>query len=218
LAEEGLDGVEVLLADLGVSSMQIDDPARGFSFRHDGPLDMRMDRRLRRTAADLLATLPEARLAEALAELADEPAADRIARELVRRRERSPIARTRDLAAVVMAAQGYDAARWRREARPGALHPAARTFQALRLLVNDEMGALDRLLAVLPSVVKPGGRVAILTFHSGEDRRVKHAFRDGLRDGVWAEVAPDPVRAGPDEVRSNPRAAPAKLRWAVRAL
>lgn len=219
LAAEGLQTVDCILADLGVSSMQVDDPARGFSFRHDGPLDMRMDARRKTTAATLLASIPETELASALRDLSDEPLADRIAAAVVRERALRPVLRTQHLADLVLAAAGLTRRAWADRARAGdaGLHPAARTFQALRILVNDELACLRRFLDQLPGCLTPGGRVAILSFHSGEDRLVKHHFRDGLRGGLYADVAPDPVRAGPAEVRANSRSSSARLRWAVRA-
>ena len=219
LAREGLDGCDVVLADLGLSSMQIDDPSRGFSYRRDGPLDMRMDARRPRTAATVLAEIGEADLASALAEHGDEPDAERVARALVLARAATPITTTARLAEVVLAAKGWTLAAWKERARadPGEGHPAARAFQALRILVNDEIGGLERLLRTLPWCLRAGGRVAILSFHSGEDRRVKRAFREGLRAGLYEAVAEDVIRASPTEVGRNPRAAPAKLRWARRA-
>lgn len=216
-AEGGtFDGI---LLDLGLSSMQIDDPGRGFSFKADGPLDMRMDPGGGRTAAQLIQTIAPQRLAEALRELSDEPDAERIADAIVQARNRTPILTTQDLVRVVLAAQGTTPAAWRARARAGdsGLHPAARTFQAIRILVNGEMDALDRMLADLPDCLRPGGRVVILSFHSGEDRRVKHAFRDGLRGGLYDAVSDEPTRPSPDELRANPRSAPARLRWARRS-
>ena len=219
LRAEGLDGCDVVFADLGVSSMQVDDPARGFSYRREGPLDMRMDRRRARTAADVLAALDAAALERALRDLADEPRAAAVAAAIVEARARGPLRTTTDLATAVLAAHGLTPEAWkaRRRREPDALHPAARTFQALRILVNDELGGLDRLLHALPWCLRPGGRVAVLSFHSGEDRRVKHAFRAGLDTGLYDAVADEVVRASPAEVASNPRASPAKLRWARRA-
>ena len=221
LAAQGLAGVNIAFADLGRSSMQIDDPARGFSYKHDGPLDMRMDPRRPRTAADLLSTITDDELATALRDLADEPAHQQIAQAIIRRRSEQPITRTGELVDVVLSALGLTRRAWSRRAASGAgrsdLHPAARTFQALRILVNDELHGLEQLLRVVPYCLLPGGRLGILTFHSGEDRRVKHALRDGLRDGVYAEIADEPLRPSPAERRDNPRCAPAKFRWAVRA-
>lgn len=219
LRAEGLDGCDVVFADLGVSSMQVDDPARGFSYRREGPLDMRMDRRRPRTAADVVAALSEAELEAALRDLADEPRAAAVAAAIVAARARAPLLTTTDLARAVLAAHGLTLDAWKARQRrePDAPHPAARAFQALRILVNDELGGLDRLLAALPWCLRPGGRAGVLSFHSGEDRRVKHAFRAGLDAGLYDAVADEVVRASPREVASNPRAAPAKLRWARRA-
>ena len=219
IASEGIVGCDVVFADLGLSSMQIDDPARGFSYRKDGPLDMRMDARRKRTAGSVLATISEADLAAALADLADEPEAAAIAKAVVAARAFRPIETTLGLAEVVLRAQGWTSEAWKAHAKEhaGDPHPAARTFQALRILVNDELSGLDRLLAVLPWCLRAGGRAAILSFHSGEDRRVKHAFRAGLDAGHYEAVSDEVVRASPAEVGKNPRAAPAKLRWARRS-
>lgn len=212
----GFDGI---LLDLGLSSMQIDDPERGFSYKDEGPLDMRMDRASGRTAAHLLAAIDAGRLADALREFADEPDADQVAQAIVAARERGPLRTTADLARAVLAAKGLTPAAWRQRARAGDAgpHPAARTFQAVRILVNGELDALERVLADAPECLRPGGRIAVLSFHSGEDRRVKQAFRDGLRGGLYDAMSEDVIRPSPDEVRSNPRAAPARLRWARRA-
>ncbi len=218
LAAEGLDGADVLLADLGMSSMQVDDPGRGFSYARDGPLDMRMDRTRGRTAAQVLASVPEAELARALREYGDEPDAERIAAAVATARRRSPVETTADLARVVRDAVPK-AADWKLHPSPGRwnLHPAARTFQALRILVNRELANLEALLRVLPACLRPGGRAAIISFHSGEDRLVKAAFRDGLRGGVYSAVSPEPGRATFAARSANPRARSAKLRWARRA-
>jgi 16S rRNA (cytosine1402-N4)-methyltransferase len=221
LAAEGHLNVDGLLADLGMSSMQVDDAERGFSYVRDGPLDMRMDRSRGRTAARLLATISEDDLRQALQDLADEPQAALVARAIVRARQSAPIERTADLARVIREAVEGDAARpWRLHPTPGQwnLHPAARTFQALRILVNRELANLEHLLRVLPAVLKPGGRAAIISFHSGEDRLVKAAFRDGLAAGTYSRVSPEPTRAGFEERNANPRARSAKLRWAERTV
>ncbi|MDD4888753.1 MAG: 16S rRNA (cytosine(1402)-N(4))-methyltransferase RsmH [Phycisphaerae bacterium] len=207
---EGLADCDAIFADLGVSSMQIDDPARGFSYKHDGPLDMRMDPRTKRTAADLLAEMSFEELAAALEELSDEPEARLIAEAIVRQRERRPIRGTRELSEIVLAATGV------RKPAPGSLHPAARTFQALRILVNDELGRLRELLRVAPFCLRAGGRIAILTFHSGEERLVEQAFRAGVESGVYAATNEDVIRPAPQEVHDNPRSSAAKLRWARR--
>jgi len=214
LAELGSSGADVVLADLGVSSMQLDDPARGFTFKADGPLDLRLNPSRPPSAAEWLARVAEAELAEVLAANADEPRAAPLAHELVSRRTATPFTRTAQLAGAIRdilprIGAGRD---------PAALEAAVRrVFQALRIAVNDEFGVLDQFLRNLPACLNPGGRVAILTFHSGEDRRVKQAFKAGKRDGHYAEASDDVIRAGPAELRANPRSASAKLRWAVRA-
>ena len=218
LATEGVTHVDGLLADLGMSSMQVDDRDRGFSFMRDGPLDMRMDRTRGRTAADLLATLPAEELAACFRDLGDEPQAAAIAAAIVARRA-TPILRTKDLRAVVEAAapvkvvRGIGAPSERRQ----LLAPPTRVFQALRILVNRELANLQQLLRVLPSLLKPGGVAAVISFHSGEDRLVKVAFRDGQRAGLYAAVSDDAVRPGEEERKANPRSRSAKLRWAKRA-
>jgi len=214
LSELGLPAADLVLADLGVSSMQLDDPARGFTFREDGPLDMRMNPARGPSAAQLVARLGEERLAALLRENADEPHSEAIARAVVAARTIAPVATTLALAAAVREGLAAPPARIREEEGDD---PVRRTFQALRIEVNDELGALRAFLAVLPSCLAPGGRVAILTFHSGEDRLVKKAFQAGARDGLWAAWSREPIRPGAAELRANPRARPAKLRWALRA-
>ena len=207
LAGEKVDGI---LADLGVSSPHIDDPKRGFSYRKPGPLDMRMDPSRGQPASGLLDRMSEEELVQAILELGDEESAPAIARLIV---ERRPIRSTQELAALVCEARDFTLQR----AAGAKLHPAARTFQAIRMLVNRELPNLERLLAVIPDCLKPGGVAAVISFHSGEDRRVKQAFREGLRAGLYDKAADDPVQAAPEERRVNPRAAAAKLRWARRA-
>ena len=214
LASLGLDAVDLVLADLGVSSMQLDDPARGFTHKADGPLDMRMNPDRGQPASALLASLSESRLVALLRDNADEPHADAIARAVVAARLAAPIVTTGQLAAAVDAALGALPPREREELGDSS---HARVFQALRMEVNEERTALETFLRSLPGCLRPGGRVAVISFHSGEDRLVKWAFRDGLRSGVWSQISPDPVRASPEEQRANPRSRPAKLRWAVRA-
>jgi 16S rRNA (cytosine1402-N4)-methyltransferase len=214
LAGLGLTGADGILADLGVSSMQIDDPARGFTFKADGPLDLRLNPSRPPSAADWLARVTEAGLAAALAENADEPKAGLLARELVARRAATPFTRTRQLADAIREILNLPKPARGEEPDDTVVR---RVFQALRIAVNDEFGVLGLFLSNLPHALNPGGRVAILTFHSGEDRRVKHAFKTGLRDGLYAAVSEDVIRAGQDELRANPRSSSAKLRWAVRA-
>lgn len=219
LAGEGLDGFDIIFADLGVSSMQIDDPNRGFSYKYDGPLDMRMDDRLPRTAADLLAQLPIDELCACLVELADEPHAERIARCIVRHRAIQPITRTRQLVDLMFEANGLSRRAWRDRSadRRRQLHPAARTFQALRMLVNDEMDGLAQLLRNAPHCLRSGGRIGIVSFHSGEDRQVENAFRDGSRAGTYTGIVETPIRPTSKEIAANPRSRSAIFRWAVKA-
>jgi 16S rRNA (cytosine1402-N4)-methyltransferase len=213
LAQAGVERVDGVLADVGVASTQIDDPARGFSYRQPGPLDMRMDPTRGQPASALINRIGERELAEALLELGDETDGSEIAKLVVERRKVKPITTTQELMAIVCEARDFTI-----ERGAGAkLHPAARTFQALRILVNRELANLDRLLAVLPDVLKPGGVAAIISFHSGEDRRVKEAFRDGVRGGIYEEVSREPVVASEAEIRANARSRSAKLRWARRA-
>lgn len=211
--DAGVERADGILADLGVASPQIDDPGRGFSYRKPGPLDMRMDPTRGKPATHFVNTMGERELAEALRELGDEDDAGRIAELIVDRRRDRPILTTEDLTAIVCEARDFTLKR----AAGAKLHPAARTFQALRILVNREMANLERLLAVLPECLAPGGVAAIISFHSGEDRRVKHAFKDGLREGTYSEVSRDVEVADEAEQRVNSRSRSAKLRWAVKA-
>jgi len=216
IGAEGVSAVDCLLADLGMSSMQVDDADRGFSYVRDGPLDMRMDRSRGRTASEVLATISEEELRQALHEIGDEPEADKIARAIVAARPNGPWQRTTDLARLIMEATQATSWRLHPKRNKWVLHPAARTFQALRILVNREMANLQQLLRLLPSILNPGGRAAIISFHSGEDRLVKAAFRDGLRAGTYQAISDEPVRAGWNERTENPRSRSAKLRWAKR--
>jgi 16S rRNA (cytosine1402-N4)-methyltransferase len=217
LGAEGIAGVDCLLADLGMSSMQVDDRERGFSYVRDGPLDMRMDRSRGRSASEILATIPEDELCQALLELGDEPDAEKIARAIVAAQTNGPLRRTTDLAKIVMSATQMAAWRLHPKRDQWVLHPAARTFQALRMLVNRELANLQQLLRLLPTCLNPGGRAAIISFHSGEDRLVKTSFRAGLRAGTYQTVSDEPIRAGWTERSANPRSRSAKLRWARRA-
>ena len=206
LHDQGVPVVDGILADLGRSSDRLDDPARGLSFQHDAPLDMRMDPTRGETAADLLRRLPERDLADLIYQFGEERFSRRIARRVVEARQTAPIETTGQLAELV------------RRCVPRAkgkkmIDPATRTFQALRIAVNDELGALDRLLAQLPACVKPGGRAVAISFHSLEDRRVKQAFRDST---MWTMLTKKPVTAAEDEERANPRSRSAKLRAARR--
>ena len=204
LAVRRPQGADVILADLGVSSMQLDVPERGFSVKNDGPLDMRMNPERGLPASEWLAKVRPEALARALEENADEPRAAALATVLAGR----VFPTTSALAATVTAAVPI----------PDREDTVRRVFQAVRIAVNEEFSALDTFLRTLPGCLAPGGRAAILSFHSGEDRRVKLAFREGHRAGVYAEIAPDVIRPGPQERRDNTRAGCAKLRWARRAL
>ncbi|TAK92784.1 MAG: 16S rRNA (cytosine(1402)-N(4))-methyltransferase [Verrucomicrobia bacterium] len=202
----GVRVADFILADLGVSSMQLDDPSRGFSVKSDGPLDMRMNPQRGQSAATLLEKIKPDALAALLAENADEPHAAALARELAGKKLSSTFA----LAHAIRAALPH-------ASRDEADLSVRRVFQALRIAVNDEFSALETFLRHLPECLNPGGRVAILTFHSGEDRRVKKSFEAGLREGIYVDIARDVTRPSREELRSNPRSTPAKLRWARRA-
>ena len=219
LKKENLNGCDIIFADLGVSSMQIDNPERGMSYKNEGPLDMRMDDRLKQTGADLLNSLSEEELSEAFRELADEPDHQKIARMIVTQRGVQVITQTSQLVEVIFDAKGIIKRIWRqqhRTSKSGSLHPAARTFQALRILVNDELGCLRELLRAAPYCLRPGGRIGIISFHSGEDRLVKHSFRDGVRGGIYQSAAEDAIVPQIKEINSNPRSASAKFRWAAK--
>jgi 16S rRNA (cytosine1402-N4)-methyltransferase len=215
LAAENIEKVDAVLADLGMSSMQVDEAERGFSYVRDGPLDMRMDRTRGRSAADVLTTISEEELARALRDFGDEPEAERVAALLVEAARQGKLRRTVDVSRVLIEAVNGGKKEWRLHPAPGKwnLHPAARTFQALRILVNRELGNLEHLLRVLPTVLRPDGRAAIISFHSGEDRLVKSAFRNGLLTGVYEEATAEPIRPGYAERTANPRSRSAKLRW-----
>ncbi len=210
IAAEGLTAANVILVDLGVSSMQIDNPDRGFSYKEPGPLDMRMNPSRGEPASQLLARLSEEALAAILTENADEPYAQVIAGLLMQK----PVMTTNALENVVRT--GLNKA-FPKLAKTDVKMSVRRTFQALRIAVNDEFAVLDALLRSLPVCLAPGGRVAMLTFHSGEDRRVKKAFQAGERAGVYSAVANEVIRSTKEETFSNRRASAAKLRWAVRA-
>jgi 16S rRNA (cytosine1402-N4)-methyltransferase len=203
-----LQPFDAILLDLGLSSMQLDSSGRGFSLRLDEPLDMRFDAQSDApTAAELLNTLSEAELERILREFGEEPRARRLARTIVHRRERQAFSRTGDLVAAVTAALG--------PAR-GRIHPATRTFQALRIAVNDELQALESGLDGALGLLKPGGRIAVISFHSLEDRIVKWRFRGWAEQGLVQVVTRKPLVPAQLEVRLNPRARSAKLRVAER--
>ncbi len=192
-----------LLADLGVSSLQFADPMRGFSFQAEGPLDMRMDPQSELTAEQVVNQFDERELADLIYEFGEERRSRRIARAIVRSR---PIRTTAQLAEIVSAAA--------RPMKHQRIHPATRTFQALRIFVNRELDDLRALLEAAPQILKPGGRLVIISFHSLEDRIVKDALRDGVKQGYYKLLTKKPVTAREEEVDRNPRARSAKLRAA----
>lgn len=203
-----------VLADLGVSSMQIDNPDRGFSFKIEGPLDLRLNPKSGKPASALLKNITRHELEDLLTENADEQYAEPIAYAVVSKiRKGIPVETTTQLKEIIKDALEFVPAGQRAEEIKKSCQ---RCFQALRIAVNDEFGALDKFLEKLPDALAPGGRVAILSFHSGEDRRVKKSFQRLFREGVYSDVAPDPIRPSAEECHSNPRARSAKLRWAVK--
>lgn len=213
VAEAGL--LNFVLADLGVSSMQIDNPDRGFSLKVDGPLDLRLNPKSGKPAAAFIKTVSQDELEEILIENADEPYAGDIAEAIVLHLKKGGVIETtfqlkniiKDTLDFLPASEKNDAIK----------KTCTRCFQALRIAVNDEFGVLDAFLEKLPDALVTGGKVAILSFHSGEDRRVKKAFQSFYRQGIYSDVAPDPIRPTPQEIGSNPRARSAKLRWAIKA-
>lgn len=223
LAAVGDRSFDGILMDLGLSSFQLDDDARGFSFRSDAPLDMRFDPSKGQTAAGLVSSLSVEDLSKLLFEFGEEPQARRIARAIAARRGQRPLQTARDLADLIESATGGRRGR--------AIHPATRTFQALRIAVNDELEALKAGLAAAIELVRPGGRLAVIAFHSLEDRIVKQTFRQEARGCICPPGTPicicgheprlkvitgKPVRPGEDEVRANPRSRSARLRVAER--
>ena len=199
--------VDGVLADLGVSSLQLGDASRGFSFQAEGPLDMRMDPQSGLTAEQVVNHFDERELADAIYEFGEERRSRRIARAIVRSR---PVRSTSQLAEIVAAAA--------RPMNPAEMriHPATRTFQALRILVNRELDDLGELLRTAPQILRRGGRLVVISFHSLEDRMVKDAMRDGVHDGVYRVLTKKPVTAEKEEIERNPRSRSAKLRAAVR--
>jgi 16S rRNA (cytosine1402-N4)-methyltransferase len=213
VAEAGL--FHFVLADLGVSSMQIDNPERGFSLKTDGPLDLRLNPKSGKPAAAFLKTLSEAALEEVLIENADEPYAADIAAAIVLSLKKGRIIETTgQLKDIIKEALDF----LPEDGKTDSIKKSCqRSFQALRIAVNNEFEVLDTFLEKLPDALVKGGKVAILSFHSGEDRRVKKAFQSMFRQGIYSEVAPDPIRPSVEEIAGNPRARSAKLRWAIKA-
>ena len=212
LAELEMGGVSGIAYDLGLSSLQLADAARGFAFAGEGDLDMRLDPTSdAATAAQLLATAREGEIADIIFEFGDERNARRIAREIVKRRERSPLRTTSDLVAAVLAAQPRNA-----RGRRGGIHPATRTFLALRIAVNEDLDRLRQSLQEAIACVKPGGRIVVISFHSGEDRVVKHQFAGWRRGGEAQTLTRKPLTPTQTEIAANPRSRSAKLRAAER--
>lgn len=206
---------DFILADLGVSSMQIDDPERGFSFKHDGPLDLRLDPTHGITAAERLKQVSFDELVGMLLENSDEPYAEQIAREVFHRKnQHKPIETTKDLYEVIEKALDFIPKNERKQA---VKKSCQRTFQALRIDINKEFEVLFQFLEKLPHALKTGGRAAILTFHSGEDRLVKQSFKLYHNEGIYSDVARNVIRPSAEECRQNSRATSTKMRWAIKA-
>ncbi len=205
---------DFILADLGVSSMQIDNPERGFTFKFEGPLDLRLNPKVGKSAADLLKEMTLFEIEDMLIENADEPHATVIARAILSSiKKGNDITTTTQLRYIIK-----DALQYVPKIKEDDIKKSCqRSFQALRIDVNKEFEVLDEFLEKLPTVLAKGGRVAILTFHSGEDRRVKKSFKYFLREGIYSEIAPEPIRASAEECHANSRAHSAKLRWAIKA-
>lgn len=200
---------DCILADLGVSSMQLDDPTRGFSYKNDGPLDLRLNPLAGKPASALLQSMRAYELGQLISIHADEPYAARIAYGI--RRSETPILTTQQLAENIRATlKDFPD-------KDNHKKTLARTFMALRIEVNQEFGVLDRFIKSLPSCLEHGGRVAILTFHSGEDHRIESAFQTFAIEGIFSSISPEAQKPSPEEQRSNPRSTSAKLRWGIRS-
>lgn len=209
LEREGIEKVDGILFDLGISSLQLEDAGRGFSFLKPGPLDMRMNPTEGRTAADLVNGLQEGHLTRLFREYGEERWASRISRAIVERRSQRPITTTTELVETILQAIP-------RRYQYQKTHPATRVFQALRIAVNEELSALQHAIGIAAHRLKPGGRLCIITFHSLEDRIVKHQFRQMAQDGLLKVITKRPVVPGVEEVSRNPRSRSAKLRVAER--
>lgn len=206
---------DFLLADLGVSSMQIDNPERGFSYKQEGPLDLRLNPQNGEPASERLQKMNREEIEGMLIDNSDEPYAAEIARAIAgRKRKGQKIDTTTKLAELIEETLDFLPEKERKEA---VKKSCARVFQALRIDVNSEFEVLEAFLTKLPSCMAPGGRIAILTFHSGEDRLVKRAFKEGKKAGIYSEIAEDVIRPSGEECAKNPRAKSTKMRWAVRA-
>jgi 16S rRNA (cytosine1402-N4)-methyltransferase len=216
-ADSAPEGFDAIFADLGISSMQVDDASRGISYKNDGPLDMRMDDRLTKTGTDLLAALSQEELSQILWKYSDEPDHEIIAQWIAAQRLSSPITTVNQLVRLVINAKGLTEKTFRKKNKSmpfGSAHPAARTFQAIRIAVNGEIDSLEKLLANAPRCLRPGGRIAIISFQSGEDRVVKHAFKHAFEAGIYSEISPKAIKPEKWEIMKNPRSSSARLRWA----
>ncbi|MHC4648478.1 MAG: 16S rRNA (cytosine(1402)-N(4))-methyltransferase RsmH [Planctomycetota bacterium] len=211
LTRAGIEKVDFILADLGVSSSQLADAQVGLSFQSNMPLDMRIDKRIARTAADIVNKVDEKSLADLIYEFGQDRASRRIARFIVRERRQRAIITTGQLAELVCRALGQP-----EKGRKSRIHPATRTFQALRIAVNNELENLGRLLEWAPQLLKTNGLVAIISFHSLEDRLVKNSFKQNAKGGIYRIITRKPIVACPEEIAGNRRARSAKLRIAER--
>jgi 16S rRNA (cytosine1402-N4)-methyltransferase len=207
--KEGIEEVDFILADLGVCSSQLADVEKGLSFQRNMPLDMRIDERLKTTAADIVNKADEKTLADLIYKLGEDKASRRIARFIVRERQRQAITTTGRLAAIICKALGEP-----RQRRKSRIHPATRTFQALRIAVNNELENLEKLLASAPELLKKDGRIAVISFHSLEDRMVKNNFRQNEKGGIYRIITKKPLVPSQQEITDNRRARSAKLRIA----
>lgn len=200
-------GFDFILADFGISSMQLDNPERGFTYKRKGPLDLRLNPERGQSAADFLQSVSEEKLAEILRFYSDEPYADLLAEQIYLHRE--GIQTTSDLSQCIKTTL--------KDENTDVTRSIRRTFQALRIAVNDELGVIEQFLRHLPFCLQPGGRVAILSFHSGEDKRVSKAFEEGLAAGFYSAISPEAIRPSSQERYDNPRSKSALLRWAIRS-
>ena len=205
---------DFILADLGVSSMQIDNPERGFTYKVEGPLDLRLNPEKGEPASERLSKMCYEEIVGMLVENSDEPYADKIAEGIIKQKKKGGIKTTTELRNVVEEALNFLPSKEKKDAVKKA---CARTFQALRIDVNSEFEVLYTFLQKLPAVMAPGGRVAVLTFHSGEDRLVKNAFKECYKAGIFSDYSKDVIRPSAEECIRNPRAKSTKMRWAVRA-
>lgn len=209
LAKHDISGVNFILADLGFCSGQLENEERGLSFQKKMPLDMRLDSRLETTAADIINRMDEKPLADLIYKFGQEHASRRIARFIVHHRKATPIATTEQLALLVCKALGQPPT-----GRRSKIHPATRTFQALRIAVNDELGSIEALLEAAPRLLAENGKIAVISFHSLEDKLVKEDFRKNKLSGIYEVLTKKPLTATDDEIAQNPRARSAKLRIA----